>query len=85
MKFRAHVLQVEIKGAEFLKKYADDLKDKLEELSQINRVDEVGAPEREFQIDIDNYKMQSANITFGDIATAVANENVDITGGLLEV
>jgi multidrug efflux pump subunit AcrB len=68
-----------------LKKYADDLKDKLEELSQINRVDEVGAPEREFQIDIDNYKMQSANITFGDIATAVANENVDITGGLLDV
>src|ERR1700691_6516195 len=47
-----------------LKKYADDLKDKLEELSQINRVDEVGAPEREFQINIDNYKMQSANITF---------------------
>src|SRR5579862_1933326 len=68
-----------------LKKYADDLKDKLEELSQINRVDEVGAPEREFQINIDNFKMQSANITFSDIATAVANENVDITGGLLDV
>jgi multidrug efflux pump len=68
-----------------LKKYADDLKDKLEELSQINRVDEVGAPEREFQIDVDNYKMQSSNITFSDIANAVSGENVDITGGLLQV
>src|SRR4029077_1020700 len=66
-----------------LKKYADDVKDKLEELSQINRVDEVGAPEREFQINVDNFKMQSANITFNDIATAVANENLDISGGLL--
>jgi len=31
-----------------LKRYADDMQDKLEELSQLNRVDEVGAPEREF-------------------------------------
>ena len=68
-----------------LKKFADDLKDKLEELSQINRVDEVGAPEREFQINVDNFKMQSSNITFNDIANAVANENLDISGGLLEV
>ncbi len=68
-----------------LKKYADDLKDKLEELSQINRVDIVGAPEREFQINVDNYKMQSAGITFDDIANAVARENNDISGGLLNV
>src|SRR4029077_8012074 len=33
-----------------LKKYADDAQDELENLSQLNRVDEVGAPEREFQI-----------------------------------
>jgi multidrug efflux pump subunit AcrB len=29
--------------------------------------------------------MQGANITFDDIANAVARENVDISGGLLEV
>ncbi len=68
-----------------LKKFADDAKDKLEELSQISRVDIVGAPEREFQINVDNYKMQSANVTFDDIANAVQRENVDISGGLLEV
>src|SRR5215210_4674889 len=68
-----------------LKKFADDMQEKLEELSQVTRVDIVGAPEREFQINVDNYKMQASNITFDDIANAVARENVDISGGLLEV
>lgn len=68
-----------------LKKFADDAQDKLEELSQITRVDIVGAPEREFQINVDNFKMESAGITFSDIAGAVQRENVDISGGLLEV
>lgn len=68
-----------------LKEYADNLQDRLEDLSQITRVDIVGAPEREFQINVDNYKMQSANITFDDIANAVARENADVSGGLLQV
>lgn len=68
-----------------LKSYADELQDRLEELPQINRVDLVGAPEREFQINVDQYKMQSVNISFDDIANAVARENMDISGGLLEM
>lgn len=68
-----------------LKKYADDIKDRIEEMPQINRVDLVGAPEREFQINVDNYRMEAANITFNDIANAVAQENLDISGGLLDV
>lgn len=68
-----------------LKEYADELQDKLEELSEINRVDLVGAPEREFQINVDNLKMQAAGITFNNISAAVQGENLDITGGLLKV
>jgi len=68
-----------------LKKYADDIQDRVEELPQITRADIVGAPEREFQINVDNYKMQASNITFDDIANAVSRENADISGGLLEV
>ncbi len=82
------VMYVNISGdydQQRLKKFADDMKDKIEDISQINRVDEVGAPEREFQINVDNNKMQAANITFDDIANAVANENHDISGGLLDV
>ena len=52
----------------------------LKNLPEITRVDIVGAPEREFQINVDNYKMQSANVTFDDIANAVQRENVDISG-----
>jgi multidrug efflux pump subunit AcrB len=68
-----------------LKKIADDLKDKLEEITQINRIDIVGAPEREFQINVDNNRMQAAGVTFDDISNAVARENMDISGGLLDV
>lgn len=68
-----------------LKKYADNIQDRIEELPQITRVDIVGAPEREFQINVDNYKMQASNITFDDIANAVSRENADISGGLLAV
>src|SRR6201998_1619796 len=58
-----------------LKKFADDMKDRLEDLPELNRVDIVGAPEREFQIDVDNYKMRASNITFSDIDQAVKGEN----------
>src|SRR5580698_1855041 len=68
-----------------LKKFADDMKDRLEDLPQLNRVDIVGAPEREFQIDVDNFKMRASNITFSDIDQAVKGENLDISGGLLDV
>ncbi len=68
-----------------LKEFADRLKDKIEELSQITRVDVIGAPEREIQINVDNYKMQVAKVTFNDIESAVARENADISGGLLEI
>src|SRR6201991_1270266 len=54
-----------------LKEYADDLKDRLEELKEINRVDLVGAPEREFQINVDNNRMQASGITFDNIEGAV--------------
>src|ERR1700743_3108710 len=68
-----------------LKKFADDMKDRLEDLPELNRVDIVGAPEREFQINVDNYKLRAANLTFGDIDNAVKGENLDISGGLLDV
>ena len=68
-----------------LKKFSDDLKDRLEDLPQINRIDVVGAPEREFQINVDNFRMQTAGVTFNDISNAVASENLDISGGLLDV
>jgi len=65
--------------------FAEQLKDKIEELSEISRVDLIGAPEREIQINVDRFKMEAAKIGFSDIEQAIQRENLDISGGLLEV
>lgn len=64
-----------------LKKYADRVKDNIEEMKEIKRVDIVGALEREIQINVDMYKMAAAGFTFGDIENAVAYENITSTPG----
>jgi multidrug efflux pump subunit AcrB len=68
-----------------LKQYADKMQDRFEELSEITRAEIVGAPEREIQVNVDPFKMQAARISFTDIENAIARENNDITGGLIEV
>jgi multidrug efflux pump len=68
-----------------LKKFADKLQDKFEELPEITRAEIVGAPEREIQINVDPFKMQTARISTMDVENAIARENNDITGGLIAV
>lgn len=66
-----------------LKKYAEDAQDRIEMLKEITRVDIIGALEREIQIDVDMYKMQAASVSFRDIESAVAAENVTISAGTI--
>lgn len=68
-----------------LKKYAEMAEDKIEGLTEITRVDLVGALDREIQIDVDMYKMEAANITLRDIENAVAYENMRISGGNIKM
>lgn len=68
-----------------LKKYADRVKDRIEELKEIKRVDLVGALDREIQINVDLYKMVAAGLTFDDIERAVAMENISATAGELSM
>jgi multidrug efflux pump len=68
-----------------LKQYAEKLQDRFEELPEINKAEIVGAPEREIQINVDPVKMEAAQISFDDISNAVSRENVDISGGQIEV
>jgi len=67
-----------------LKQYADKMKDRFEELTEITRTEIVGAPEREIQVNVDPYKMAAARVTFNDVENAISRENHDITGGLIE-
>jgi multidrug efflux pump subunit AcrB len=68
---------------EKLKKFAEIGQDRIEMLKEITRVDIVGALEREIQIDLDMYRMQSADVTFGDVQRAVSSENVTISAGTI--
>ncbi|MEI6695128.1 MAG: efflux RND transporter permease subunit [Bacteroidota bacterium] len=68
-----------------LKRYADDLKDNLEGLKEITRVDIVGALDREIQVNLDMYKMQAASLSLSDIDRAIAAENLTISGGSIKM
>jgi len=68
-----------------LKKYADEMQDRIEALTEITRVDIVGALEREIQINVDKYKMDAARISFEDIVGAISAENRTISGGLVSM
>ncbi|HND15974.1 MAG TPA: efflux RND transporter permease subunit, partial [Saprospiraceae bacterium] len=64
-----------------LKKYADDLQDRIESMSEITRVDMVGALDREIQINVDQYKMDAAGVTLAEIERSIQYENMTISGG----
>ena len=68
-----------------LKDYGEKMQDEIEAMSEITRVDIVGALDREIQINLDLEKMKSYGLSFGDIQQAVQYENVNISGGDLNV
>jgi len=68
-----------------LKKYADDMQDRIESLSEITRVEIGGALTREIQIDVDMYKMKAASLTFRDIDQAVSLNNMTVSGGNIDL
>jgi len=78
------ILNVNVSGnydVNRLKKYADKVKDAIEDLKEIKRVEMVGGPEREIQINVDLFRMQAAGLTFDDIDRTVAMENISMTAG----
>jgi multidrug efflux pump len=70
---------------ERLKKYADELQDRIESLKEITRVEIGGALTREIQIDIDMYKMKAASLTFRDVEQAVSYNNMTVSGGNIDL
>lgn len=64
-----------------LNEYAEFLEDKIEDLQEISEVDIRGTQEQEMQIMVDPRKAEVVDVAFGDIQSAIANENVTISGG----
>ena len=68
-----------------IKKYAKALKDRIESMKEITRVDIVGGVDREIHIDVDLFKMTAAGISFMDIENTIQRENLNISGGEVRV
>jgi multidrug efflux pump len=64
-----------------MKKYAELLQDELEGLREISEVSIRGIDEREIQVNVDPYKLESTGLTFEDIALAIQLENITMGAG----
>ncbi|MEL6863805.1 MAG: efflux RND transporter permease subunit [Bacteroidota bacterium] len=66
-----------------LRRYAEYLEDRIEELDEISKVDQKGDREREVTIEMDLPKMQALQLSFSDVENAVLSENITMSGGEL--
>lgn len=68
-----------------LKRFADEIQDRVESLYGVNEAEIVGALEREIQINVDLQKMEAAGINFNTIMGAVSNKNITISAGQIDM
>jgi len=68
-----------------IKRFAEQMQDRIEGLKEIRRVDIVGALDREIQINVDLYKVAQAGISLDDIENAVRYENLLVSGGQISI
>ncbi|MEN8137933.1 MAG: efflux RND transporter permease subunit [Bacteroidota bacterium] len=64
-----------------LKEYAEYLEDKIEAISEITKVEIRGIQEKEVEVAVNKYLMESLQISFDNIAQAIQFENMTISGG----
>lgn len=64
-----------------LNDYAEYLEDEIESLSEVSKVEIRGVDDKELAINLDIQKMESLNLSPNDIAGAISNENMSISGG----
>jgi multidrug efflux pump subunit AcrB len=68
-----------------LKEFGEYLEDEIEKVPEISKVEIRGIQDKEMEISVDLYKMEISQISFNDIAQAIQNENMTVSGGdLLE-
>ena len=72
-------------GLVYLKEIAEDLKDELESVPEILRVDIRGGLEREVKVDVHLSRLQFYNLALQDVIDVIAAENVNIPGGSIDV
>ncbi|MCB0764080.1 MAG: efflux RND transporter permease subunit, partial [Flavobacteriales bacterium] len=78
------VMNINLSGdypMEQLHEYAKHLEDRIEDLSEINKVEIRGVPEREVRVSLDLYQLEALQLNFDDIGNALRSENLTMSGG----
>lgn len=82
------ILQVHLAGdvgPVVLKRLAEDLQDEVEALPGVLRATLVGGLDREVEVDVDPERLRLYDLSLQDVVDAIADENVSIPGGDLEL
>ena len=78
------VMQVNLSGdypVDQLEDYAEELQDRIEDLDQINEAEIRGVNKKEMEVEVDYLRAEAMLVSFNDIAQAIGQENVSISGG----
>jgi len=66
-----------------LESYGEILKDELEKISDISKVNIAGVEEKEIAIMVNPFELEARSLSFSDIENAVKFENISVSGGNL--
>ncbi len=81
---RVPILNINLSGdysIDDLVDYTEYLQDEIEELSEISEATITGDKEKEVQVNIDLPKLQANQLSFNDVQSALASENINIGAG----
>ena len=68
-----------------LKEIAEDVKDSLETINGVNRVQVIGGREREVHVYVDPRRLSAYELSLTDLVQTVARENLTVPGGEIDV
>ncbi len=82
------ILNINLSGnypVQFLKEKAEDLKDKIEAISEISSADIRGVQDQKMKIEMKKYAAEAKKVSFHDVETAIQNNNLTIGAGNISV
>ena len=78
------VMQVNLSGdypIDQLEDYAEILQERIEDIEQINEAEIRGVNAKEMEVEVDHLRAEAMLVSFNDIAQAIGQENLSISGG----
>ena len=78
------VMQVNISGnygIDELEEYAEIIQEQIEDLPEINEAEIRGVSKKEMLVEVDYLRAEAMKVSFNDISSAIAAENISISGG----